>query len=285
MKRLFLLLIFPFAISLSAQTNNAENTKSAVICDSLNTLYAYTYLNHGAMFNVVASAAITLDYINANLINGTNKYYIYYKTGGYTGYETNAAAWTFIDSATVSSNNTQTISNLPTKIPITLNILMTVGDTVALYLTTKFISKVYLTSTNLAFGAIYASNSDLKISVARGIYQYHGVPFSTPQIWNGTVSYCNGPTSINTTVSTSSKNQFSAFAAGGYLQIALEEELLSKNQNLVLELFDILHKKIVSKEVNVSKSTIDISMLSKGIYFCSLKNSSNILFTRKIVVE
>ncbi len=191
MKKILFTCLMLYFFDLAAQPAGNVNNTGTATCDSVNTLYAYTYLNHGAMFNVIADTSITLDHLTANINNGTAKYYIYYKTGSFIGFETNPSAWSIIDSAVVTSvNNGSTISNQPTVIPININLPMIAGDTIALYFTSPIVSKVFLTSTSIPWGTVYSSNSSLAVSVARSVYQLFGTPFSTPQIWNGTVSYC-----------------------------------------------------------------------------------------------
>ena len=45
-------------------------------CDSVTALYDYSYLKHGAMFDVIAHSDITLDHLTANIKNGTAYYSI-----------------------------------------------------------------------------------------------------------------------------------------------------------------------------------------------------------------
>ena len=65
--------------TLSLMLTMASTSLFAQNCDSVDTQYAYTYLNHGAMFNVVAHAPITLDHLTANLNWGTAPFSIYYR--------------------------------------------------------------------------------------------------------------------------------------------------------------------------------------------------------------
>jgi hypothetical protein len=285
MKKIYLSLLLFYSLQLTAQITREQIAESTLACDSVSTLYAYTYLNHGAMFNVVASSAITLDYLSANLKNGTTKYTIYYKTGSFIGFETTPSAWTHIDTATVTSNNTLTVSNQATRIPINLNVSMLSGDTVSFYLKAPNLSFVYLTSTTTPWGTAYSNNSDLSISVARSIYQSFGVPFSTPQIWNGTVSYCPTGTNGVENVSTLATPLFSTSTAGNNLKVTIDEDFFSNNRNLELKVSDIMFRKIKSENVNSSSVLMDISSLSKGVYFCSLMSSSKILFTKMVIVE
>lgn len=255
-------------------------------CDSLNTIYGYTYLNHGAMFNVVAGDNITLDHLTSNIKNGTFKYFIYYKTGSFVGFETDPGAWTLIDSANVTSaNNGSTISNQPTVIPINLNLNMYAGDTIAFYLTAPTLSSVYLTSTTIPWATEYSADSKLSISVARSIYQYHGTPFSTPQIWNGSVAYCEtGPVTVSE-ISEMEKVDFDAIVSESNLNILIQESVLNKYSNIEFQMIDILSKKINKKEIKSDLTSFNLNNISRGVYVCTLRSNDSIIAVKKILIE
>ena len=262
----------------------SQNRTAGVNCDSLNTLYAYTYLNHGAMFDVVARQDnVTLDHLNANIKNGTIVYYIYYKTGSFYGFETQPLAWTLIDSVSVTSNNTLVINNEPTVIPINLNLNLNQGDTVALYLEALNLSKVYLTSTTEPWGNAYVSDTAISISIARSIYQSFGVPFSTPQVWNGTVSYClPGSVGVNDKFA---EEAITIFQSSDQLNIELPGEILNNSRNLELSIVDLLARSVAKYSVNSSNFTVDTRALSHGLYVCSLADQSGVLKQQKIVIR
>jgi len=261
----------------------SQNQSAGATCDSLNTIYGYTYLNYGAMFDVVAKKDnVMLDHLNANIKNGTIVYYIYYKTGGFFGYETQPLAWTLIDSVSVTSNNTLTINNEPTVIPLDLNLSLNQGDTVALYLEALVLSKVYLTTTTTPWGNEYVSDSAISISIARSIYQSFGVPFSTPQIWNGTVSYCM-PGSVGIDEENTSDDIF-IYQSSDRLNIELSQEIFTNNQ-LQLTIVDVLSRSVRTFEVNSAISSIDTGDFSTGIYVCSLSDRSGILKHQKVVIR
>jgi len=261
----------------------SQNQSAGATCDSLNTIYGYTYLNYGAMFDVVAKKDnVMLDHLNANIKNGTIVYYIYYKTGGFFGYETQPLAWTLIDSVSVTSNNTLTINNEPTVIPIDLNLNLNQGDTVALYLEALVLTKVYLTTTTTPWGNEYVSDSAISISIARSIYQSFGVPFSTPQIWNGTVSYCM-PGSVGIDEENTSDDIF-IYQSSDRLNIELSQEIFTNNQ-LQLTIVDVLSRSVRTFEVNSAISSIDTGDFSTGIYVCSLSDRSGILKHQKVVIR
>ncbi|TAH40766.1 MAG: T9SS type A sorting domain-containing protein [Bacteroidetes bacterium] len=286
MKNSIFILLMISGIHISAQTSVAHSGSSGIICDSVNTIYAYTYLNHGAMFNVVAGADITLDHLTANIKNGTFNYRIYYKTGTFLGFETDPGAWTLIDSAMVTSvNNGSSISNQPTVIPIDLNLTMQAGDTIALYMMAPVLSSVYLTTTTTPWATEYSSNASLSISVARSVYQLFGTPFSTPQIWNGSVSYCETGSVGVQEISGTKEYNLQVYQSDGVLKVIVDENLLIENTNLEFILTDVLGKRLTASPISSSSTGINSNSLPKGIYICTVRNNEKVLVLKKVFLD
>jgi hypothetical protein len=65
------------------------------------------------------------------IVGGTGVFEIYYKIGSYVGSESNAAAWIFIGSASVTSLG----FDLATPIPVPINIFLPAGQTYGFYIT------------------------------------------------------------------------------------------------------------------------------------------------------
>ncbi|HEX5001852.1 MAG TPA: T9SS type A sorting domain-containing protein [Bacteroidia bacterium] len=284
MKKILLILNICLTTLAFAQNPNVSEASSP-LCDSLNTIYGYTYLNHGAMFDVVAKTNnISLDHLTANIKNGTISYSIYYKTGSFVGFEQQPSAWTLIDSALVTSNNTLTINNLPTEIPINLNLTLNLGDTVAFYLVQPVLSKVYLTSTTIPWATEYVSDSVLSISVARSVYQLFNVPFSTPQIWNGTVGYCI-PGTVGLTEHGNAADAISLSQLSGEISVQIPQELLDHAHQLELTIVDMLSRSVVHYNVNAASFSINTNNFSNGMYVCLVTDKSGILKQQKIVIR
>lgn len=255
-------------------------------CDSVNTIYSATFLNHGAMFDLVALADITLDHLAGNVKNGTFNYFIYYKNGSFVGAEGDPFAWTLIDSAMVTSvNNGSTISNQPTVIPISLNLSMLAGDTIGLYVTAPAQSSVQVTSTTIPWATEYSADANLSVSVARTIYKFHGTPFSTPQIWNGSVSYCDGGSVGVQDISTNDNKTFSVYSSGNTLQLHLEESIVGEYPQLNFQIMDLPGKTLINSSVSASWSNINISEVPTGIYICTLRSGKKIIEVKKVMLN
>ena len=248
-------------------------------CDSVDTQYAYTYLNHGAMFNVVAHAPITLDHLTANLNWGTAPFSIYYRNGKFQGYENSPGAWTLIATASVTSNNTQTTYNAPTLIPITLNLPMSTDDTIALYFTSSPVSKVCLTTTTIPWGTMQYSDANLSVSVARSIYQSFGTPFSTPQVWNGTVAYCSNQ---GTGVIGLTEAQANVHVVGSDLWVNVPEGI--SQSALRIQLTDLSGRAVLNTTVGTGRSVVPTTGLTGGVYVALLLSEHGVVLSQKVLL-
>jgi hypothetical protein len=158
------------------------------IGSSLATSYTSNNGSRGAMFNITATNTITILCFDGNLYGGTTaKYEIYYKSGTYVGSETNAAAWTLagsVNSLYVSANN------VPTAIPITVNVVIPAGQTYGFYVTNTASGGLnYISSavTNVTLA------SDANLTMVGGVGKAY--PFSSTysyRLFNGTVHYAVG---------------------------------------------------------------------------------------------
>ena len=68
----------------------------------------------------------------------------------------------------------------------------------------------------------------------------------------------------------------------GNFTIKMKNEIID---NYLLELYDVLGKKLKMQTLNSSETKIQTTNLSKGIYIAKITNSENISYTTKIVVE
>lgn len=158
------------------------------IGSSLATSYTSNNGSRGAMFNITATNTVTILCFDGNLYGGTTATYeIYYKSGTYVGSETNAAAWTLagsVNSLYVAANN------VPTAIPITINVVIPAGQTYGFYVTNTASGGINYTSsavTNVTLA------TDANLSVIGGVGKSY--PFGSTysyRLFNGTVHYAVG---------------------------------------------------------------------------------------------
>lgn len=247
-------------------------------CDSVTTVLDRTYQNHGVMFNVVAFEPIVLDHLTANISWGDADFDLYYKVGGFQGYEVNQGAWTFLGTATVSSNNTQITDTIPTVIPIPLDLTMQADDTVAIYLTATPLSKVFLIATTTPWGTYGYTDANMGVSIARSMYNLFGVPFSTPQIWSGRVAYCqSGSTGIDGPAATAADIRM----VDDKLQLSFDATLGATHE---VALYDGEGRVVLRRKLNASRTTVDVSDLGRGMYVAAVHGPQGTIAAQRVVL-
>ncbi|MEM0996819.1 MAG: T9SS type A sorting domain-containing protein [Bacteroidota bacterium] len=139
----------------------------------------------GCMFDVLATNSITIRCFEANLYAGTTaNYEIYYRAGTHVGFENNAAAWTLLGSAT---GITSAGNNLPTALPIPINITIPAGVTYSFYITNDFGAGTSYTD-GTAVGNFLAGDANLTVFEGVGKSYPFGLTFAVRN-FNGTLFY------------------------------------------------------------------------------------------------
>jgi gliding motility-associated-like protein len=161
---------------------------SPLACASSNnhaTPYNQNNGQRGIMFDITALTNITINCFDVNLDAGTANVAIYYKVGTHVGFTTTPGAWTLIGTA----NNVTGANNVPTAVPVTVNVAVTAGCTVAFYITRTQAGGPLVNYTNgTAVGFVYSSNADLQVKDGTGKDYPFGASF-TPRRFNGTIYY------------------------------------------------------------------------------------------------
>lgn len=152
--------------------------------NNITTTFAAGNNHRGNMFDVVAINDITIDSVYAHPQANTT-IEIYYKSGGFSGSENNAAAWTLVGSAAVTAQATGT----PTPVPINIGVTIPAGQTYAFYVTSSDIAVSLNYTDGTSQGAVYVSDANMQVLQGVGLeYPFSGSPFS-PRMWNGTIYY------------------------------------------------------------------------------------------------
>ena len=214
---LFSLILFGAVYTMQAQCT----------ANSAATSYASNNGSRGAMFNITAGAnAVTITSFDVNLYGGTTaRYEIYYKAGSYVGSETTAANWTMaggVNNLYVAANN------VPTPIPIPLNITIPAGATYGFYITNTASGGLNYTSSAVT-NVTLASNSDLTLTGGVGKSYPFGSTYSYRLI-NCTVHYYTGSISESSTLATSGATSpaFTQNASGSTIYSAACDALIAK---------------------------------------------------------
>ena len=139
----------------------------------------------GAMFDVFATNTVTIRNIDANLYAGTTaNYEIYYRAGTHVGHENNAAAWTFIGGTT---GLTSLGIDVPTPIPIAIDVTIPAGQTYSFYVTNDFGGGTSYTD-GTAVGDFLAGDANLAVYEGVGKSYPFGLTFLVRN-FNGTLHY------------------------------------------------------------------------------------------------
>lgn len=139
----------------------------------------------GIMFDITALSNITISCFDVNMATGTTGVSIYYKIGTHVGFTVTPGAWTLIGTTNVAGNGV----NIPTYVPINVNVSVTAGCTVAFYITRTTANGAIINYTNgTAVGFVFASNADMQVKDGTGKDYPFGASF-TPRRFNGTIYY------------------------------------------------------------------------------------------------
>jgi LPXTG-motif cell wall-anchored protein len=191
-----LLAAFLFIACMFPSAAGAEN--------SLTTEYSANSHAKGQMFNVqnIGGQDLTISSFDINVTSDTGPINIevYYRQGGYLGYESNASAWTLAGSAVVTAQGKNNVTHLPVG-----GIRLVAGETYGIYIytpdagTDNYVRYTYLDTARVL------QNAYLKISEGTGISggRFVGM-LNYPRLWNGTIYYTDkiAPTATETTVPT-----------------------------------------------------------------------------------
>lgn len=137
----------------------------------------------GNMFSITALNTVTITNFDGHP-QGNGDWYIYYKPGTHVGFETNAAAWTLVGSAT---GVTAQPFGTPTPIPISIDVTIPAGETYSFYVTMTNAGNVNYTN-GTTVGAIFSSDANIQFLQGTGNSYAFGSVFS-PRIFNGVIHY------------------------------------------------------------------------------------------------
>ncbi|MDA8105925.1 MAG: IPTL-CTERM sorting domain-containing protein [Nitrospiraceae bacterium] len=185
---------------------------------SLTTTYAGGNGQDGNMFSITALNAVTITGFDGNLDPPSDNYRIYYKTGTYQGFEANPGAWTLVGTA---NNVTSAGANVPTHIPITVNVAIPAGQTYSFYITTDGTGSGVRYTDGSTEGAVYVQDSNIQILEGIGVeYPFgNGGNFYTPRVWNGTVYYELGAATATAVPTLSEWGMIAFMAMAGLLSV------------------------------------------------------------------
>ncbi|MEO7081043.1 MAG: hypothetical protein ABIY71_05915, partial [Flavobacteriales bacterium] len=185
----------PFLLAFGISCLAAASPAFGQACNSTDELLAPYASNNGLdgiMFDLTALSDITINCFEVNMAVGIYDAVILHKAGTHVGFEQAPTAWTTIGTAPgITSNGL----NMPTPIPMDVNIPMAAGTTHAFYISTTGGSSTKYTDGDL-LGAVFASDVNLQVKQGTGL----NYPFAfnlSPRKLNGTVHYSSGTTGMS----------------------------------------------------------------------------------------
>jgi len=252
-------------------------------CDTLSTSFNENNGQAGVMFDLIAITDILINGFTMNL-NGTGYYTIYYKAGTYFGNETTPGVWTFIDSVQITPNG----MNIPTPVPINVNVSMNAGDTVGFYITGNTGSALYYTGTNTmppgSEQAVYSSNANLAIVIGKGVAFPFGPGLYTPRLMNGIVDYCTLPLTIPAIESENNLVTVYPNPLSTTAKINIENSSIVKDAQM--KIYNSSGDEVRSVvNINSHEIILDRKSLAAGLYFFEVADENKIIGNGKFVIE
>lgn len=266
------------APSPSHAPTNSMSTAGNGTCDSIGTLYGSNNGLTGCMFDLVAVNDIEVQYFYGNMGTGTNDCIIYYKNGSHVGYENDSTTWNLIGTANITS-----MQDIPVLIPISINLTITTGDTMAFYIARQSGGSVRYTD-GTTLGSVYSGNGLISILEGTGV----SYPFDFaigPRVWNGSVISCPLTVGINELSNSEKLFNVNISESKNKLDIQISDYYLKANSSLFFVVNDLSGRVVFREKIEQNLKSFYTPTLSEGLYICTLQSADQILEQRKVVVR
>ena len=199
---------------------------------------------------------------------------VYYKTGTFVGNETNAAAWTYLDSGLVAANGAGMIDPIPVDLALTLS----AGQTYGFYVTNNN-QTGFLYTNGTTVGTPWASNADLTINEGNG-GDIFDVTFS-PRNFNGAIEYC---VMDNVGLEDLTAEDLNIYPNPANAELNIDLSGLQINNSSVA-IYNLLGELVLQNDnLSVtSNNIINISNLDSGMYVVTINADGKALSTKVLV--
>ena len=161
--------------------------EAGAVSTSLTTTFAGNITFQGNMFDVTMQPGydIIVTGFDINILAGEGPVPIrvYYREGGYQGYETNESAWTLLQDSLVASSG----ANTPSPLPLNSGLALTAGKTYGFYITINGSHDV--SEMVYVYNASVYSDPRISVSTASGLSWPLFTDPHTPRTWSGTIYY------------------------------------------------------------------------------------------------
>ncbi len=260
------------------QTQKGQNGFEKVACnDTLGTPLLAGNGHSGVMFDITVGSndiVVSTFWVSQD---ATENVAIFYKNGTFVGSETNAAAWTFLDSAITPGNGNGTMDS----IPVSLNLLLTANTTYGFYITQTNNSNINYTN-GTTVGNVLASNADLTIYEGAGLSYPFGSTF-TPRNFNGMINYCQA--TVTSTKIQDINTSVSLYPNPATSQLTIDLGNLTVNNSTEIKIYNLIGEEVFSQtNPKTNKIVVNTANLNKGLYFVKVI-SNNHSYSYKFTIE
>lgn len=229
------------------------------------------------MFDVVALNAISVECFETNWSSAAGTLIdveIWTRNGTHVGFTDDANAWTLVGMApSVSVSG----PNLPTYLPIDVDVPIAMADTQAFYIVTSTTSTNNRYTDGSVLGAVLASDANAQILEGTGCNYPFGFSLS-PREFNGTMYYSTVPTGIVGSVMGSS---FRAWPDGsGGLNVEVPQKMQGS-----IQIVDLGGHVLFDDRVQGGRSSISLGIngISAGIYLAIFTAHDQRISTRFLI--
>lgn len=227
--------------------------------EGLTTLYAQDNGLDGIMFDVVALEDITVNCFEVNWTTGTTSVAMWYKPGTHVGFEQTPGDWTSIGTVpSVTSAGT----DLPTYIPIDVDVDVPSGSTYAFYISNNVTTDPNVKYTNgTTLGAVLASDANLQVLEGSGVSFQFGATVLSPRQFNGTIYYTVGGVGVEE----ASSDVIALFPNPANDRVTLD--LSAQSGTYRLRVLDVSGRELLAQQGSAgARIGLDLSHLPAGTY-------------------
>ncbi|MEW6468235.1 MAG: T9SS type A sorting domain-containing protein [Bacteroidota bacterium] len=266
---------------------------SAQTCDSLLSSCIGTFSRKGYFFDIEAVNQVTIRHFHTMSQNcGTIDVSVYYRTGTYSGNETNSSAWTLAGSITGWTPACAVSCPIPpTQVPVPINVCIPQGQRYGFYviITTNSTTATLESHSNLPEGSIGAQDANIILYTGKGqaVTGAFAGNLTIDLTWQGIIDYdCTCLTGTDDLAAMLSARLFPVPATDKLnceVSATADADAGIEIVNSIGELVYTGRQKIKAGD---NSFTIDIHNLPAGIYyFRILSGGGTVMYSSELVKE
>lgn len=253
-----------------------ERIHAQVSCDSLYIPCYNTTSGTGFFVDLEAVTDVTIEgFSTMSQGAGTRDVELYYRPGGFAGYETDATAWTLLGSAPQFDPVVGPSCPIPVApVPVDFSVCIPSGQRYGFYLASTAGSGSFELFDTLTTGDLFADNGALRMYVGKGAFAFGAFSGFVTQnkILQGTIQYsCGCSTGLNDHAATDAVQLFPSMVSNAFqLDLAKVAGVFQAAQ-----IVDISGRVIdrILLDTRATLITKDVTALAPGVYTLQLLGS------------